>query len=159
MSVPPQNPHVPPSHAHLSLASPPSDSFHLCCSSLPTPSASTRTPCSFLFSWALVPRHPSVGPSLGHCSSPRASANAQCLSFSLSTPSPPDQSFRLLPLNWEPRAQDQGLSRRARQLTQDEAEEKEPRARNRGEAEAHHDPGEQAAATRAATAGKRLAET
>lgn len=74
--MPPQRPHVPPSHAHLSLASPPSYSFHPQCStphsSLPTPSASTPTPCSFLFSWALVPRHPSVGPSLGHCSSPRA---------------------------------------------------------------------------------------
>ena len=77
----------------------------------------------------------------------------------LLNPLSPDQSFRLWPLNWAPRAQAQGLSRRARQLTQDEAEQKEPGARNRGEAEAHHDPAEQAAAaTTAATAEKSLAE-
>ena len=59
MSVPPQNPHVPPSHAHLSLASPPSYSFHLWCSSLPTPSASTPTPCFFIL------MGPGPSPSLG----------------------------------------------------------------------------------------------
>lgn len=107
---------------------------------------------------------PFPSPSLGRAfarslliTSGQAPTPSVCRS-SLATPSPPDQSFRLRPLNREPRAQDQGLSRRARQLTQDEAEENEPRARNRGEAEAHHDPTEQAAATRAATAGKRLAE-
>lgn len=61
------------------------------------------------------------------------------------------------PLNWAPLAQAEGLSRRARQLTQDEAEQNKPRARNRGEAEAHHDSKEQVAATtRVATPQKQL---
>lgn len=103
------------------------------------------------------PRHLSVRPSLSHCSLAGASATAHCQPFSLSTPSPWDQSRWMRPLNWAPLAQAEGLSRRARQLTQDEAEQNKPRARNWGEAEAHHDSKEQlAVATRVATPQKEL---
>lgn len=54
-------------------------------------------------------------------------------------------------MNWAPGAQaGRVLNWRAPQLTQKEAEQKEPRAGHRRKAEAHHDPEEQAA-ERAAT--------
>lgn len=141
---------------------------------LPTPSASLLA-LSYLLSWH--PAHPAylpfltlTGPSssaippvrssLGHCLSPEASATAQCQLFSLSTAPPPPGPVRQV-VAFELGARGGGggdvLSRRARQLTQNEAEHNEPRARHRREAEAHHDPEEQAA-TRAAPPRKRLGE-